>query len=179
MDVPRDAALIYELRPCLMDILRAALERGTSGESGAPFSFVPAGPKTPNARVLLVGNVRSTGSHAGPSPAETGEGRILDPPVLEVSSDESEDEGVPKRGVSAPPPSVNLSRGGIAPKSDIGWKEDKALFRRFGHPNAWSDHGSRSPVVFESYDSLGPTRLHLEIVSASAMPGVNFDRNYV
>ena len=26
--------------------------------------------------------------------------------------------------------------------------------------------------------TLGPTRLHLEIVSASAMPGVNFDRNY-
>ena len=178
MDDPRDAALIYELRPCLVDILRAAPEQGTGGEPGAPFSFVPAGPKTPNARVLLVGNVKSTGPHAGPSPAETGEGRILDPPVLEMSSDESEDEGVPKRGVSAPPPSVNLRRGGIAPKSDIGWKENKALFRRFGHPNARSDHASRSPVATGSYDSLGPTRLHLEIVSASAMPGVNSDRNY-
>ena len=153
MYVPRDAALIYELRPCLLDVLRAAPEQGTGGEPGAPFSFVPAGPKIPNARVLLVGNVKSSGSHAGPSPAETGEGRMLDPPVLEVSSGESRDEGVPRRGVSAPPPSVNLSRGGIAPKSDIGWKEDKALFRRFGHPNAWSDHGSSFPVVIEFYDS--------------------------
>ena len=33
-------------------------------------------------------------------------------------------------------------------------------------------------VVIESYDPLGPTRLHLEIVSASAMPGVDFDVNY-
>ena len=71
---------------------------------------------------------------------------------------------MPERGASAPPPSANLTRGGVAPKTDIGWKEDRALFRRFGHPNAWSDHGSCSPVVIESYDSLGPTRLYLEIV---------------
>ena len=136
LGVPRDAALIYELRPCLLNAQRAAPEQGTGEEPSATFSFVPADSKTPNARVLPTGNLKSTGSHAGPSPAETGEGRKPDPTVLEVSSDESEDEGVPKRGVSAPPPSVNLSRGGIAPKSDIGWKEDKALVRRFGHPNA-------------------------------------------
>ena len=150
-------------------------EQKTSGGSGAPFSFVPAGPKTPNARVLLVGNIGAAGSPACPSAAEAGEGRKTDVSVVEVSSGESEDEGVPKRGVSAPPPSGNLNRGGIAPKTDIGWKEEKAMFRRFGHPNAWSDHGSRSPVVVESYDSFGPTRLHLEIVSASAMPGVEFN----
>ena len=52
------------------------------------------------------------------------------------------------------------------------------MFHRFGHPNMWSDPGSCSPMVVESYDSLGPTRLHLEIVSASAMPSVDFDVNY-
>ena len=174
--VPRDAALIYELRPCLLNSHRAVSEQGAGEEPRATFSFVPADSKTPNARVLLTGNLKSTGSHAGPSPKETGEGRKSDPAVPEVSSDESEEEEVPKRGVSAPSPSANLSRGGVAPKSDIGWKGDRALFRRFGHPNAWSDHGSCSPVVIESYDALGPTRLHLGIASASAMPGVDFDR---
>ena len=52
------------------------------------------------------------------------------------------------------------------------------MFNRFGHPNMWSDPGSCSPVVIESYDSLGPIRLYLEIVSASAMPGVAFDMNF-
>ena len=145
------------------------------------FSFVPAEASTPGARLLLTGNLWPTGFHAGPSPEETGEGRRSSPTVPEESSDESEEEeeeALPKRGASAPPSSANLRRGGFAPKIDIGWKEDRAMFRRFGHLNAWSDHGSCSPAVIESYDSLGPTRLHLEIVSASAMPGVDFDRHY-
>ena len=110
----------------------------------------------------MTGNLRSTSSRAGPSPEETGVGRQLAPASLEESSDESEEEAVPKRSTSAPPPSANLSRGGFAPKADIGWKEDRAMFHRFGHPNMWSDPGPCSPMVIGSYDSLGPTRLHLD-----------------
>ena len=79
------------LRLCLLNAQRASPEQGTGENPSATFSFVPADSKIPNARVLLVGSLKSTGSHAGPSPAETGEGRKSDPTVLEVSSDESED----------------------------------------------------------------------------------------
>ena len=72
--VPRDAALIYQLKPCLLNAQRAASLQGADEEPKATFSFVPADSKTPNARVLLTGNLRPTGSHAGQSPEETGEG---------------------------------------------------------------------------------------------------------
>ena len=125
MDIPRDAALIYTLRPCLKDSPEVVSEQKTSRGSGASFNFVRADRKTPNARVLLIGSVSATGSHAGPSAAEAGEGRKMVPSVFEVSNGESEGEGVPKRGVSAPPPSDNLNRGGIASKTDIGWSRSE------------------------------------------------------
>lgn len=173
MAVPRDAALICSLRPSLRENFEAEARQGTSGESDGAFNYEPASSQTPNARVLLIGRVAPTVPHAGVSPAEAGEGRKADP-----LSGESEDEEVPKRGASAPPSSDNLNRRAIAPKTDVGWKEDRAMFHRFGHPTMWRDRGNKAPVVIESYSLLGPTRLHLEIASASAMPGVNFDRNY-
>ena len=113
--VPRDAALIYQLRPCLLSAQRAASQQGAGEEPRAAFSCVPADSKTPNARVLLTGNLKPTGSHAGPGPEETGEGRRSDPNALEVSSDESEEEEVPKRGASSPPPIGQLESRGPRP----------------------------------------------------------------
>ena len=93
MDIPRDAALICTLRPCLKDSPEAVSEQEMSGGSGASFNFVRAEPKIPNAKVLLVGNVSATSSHAGPRAVEAGEGRKNAPSVVEVSSGESERRG--------------------------------------------------------------------------------------
>ena len=184
-----DAGLIYKLRPELKANQDAVMSQELAGGSGEPFTFVRAeGHRTPNARLPLHGRIAPTGIHGGASPAEMGEGRGQPPTPLpdprnkqpsESSDSESNEEGVPKRGISAPPPSGMLNNAVIGQKIDIGWNEDRLLYHRFGHLHIMgSGPESKCPMIIESDGCLGQTPYHLEIISPSSMPDAVFDRTF-
>ena len=117
------------------------MSQEVAGGPGELFKFEPAeGPRTPGARLLLHGRIAPTGIHGGASPAELGEGRGQPPTPppdprkeqpSESSDSESDEEGVPKRNISATPPSGRLNNAVIGQKTDIGWNEDRLLYGRF------------------------------------------------
>ena len=161
-------------------------------ESDETFTFErTVDPHAPNARLLLVGALGRTGTYSGASPAETGEGRKLLPaplllpdprwegPPESPEEEESDEEGWPKRGNSAPPPCGDLVSLDSTKKFDIGWAEDRNMYRRFGYLHTMSHFSEfRYPVIIESADNLVSLNFHLEIVSASSMPDINFDLSY-
>ena len=119
MKAPRDAELLYELRPQLKVEVDSATRQRSASASGSSVTFVPAEGTQRGAMLLLRGAIVRTGIHGGASAAEMGEGRLqppLPPPDprakrLSVSPDDmkSDEEGVPERGTSAPPLSCNLT----------------------------------------------------------------------
>ena len=187
LPLPRDAALIYELRLGLLSDLAAATN--VTGGSGEPLIFERVkDAHAADARLLLSGRIATTGTEGGASPAEMGKGRNRPPTLLadprnelssESSDGESEGEYFPKRGISAPPPSGNLSSAAVALKTDIGWKEDRDLYQRFGLLILMGDNtGIGCPTINESDDALSATCFHLEVVSASSMHDVVFDCHF-
>ena len=64
-------------------------------------------------------------------------------------------------------------------KTDFGWNENRILYARFGYLHLLGTRPlNECSVIAESGDSLESTHLRLEIVSASSMPNVTFDRHY-
>ena len=164
--MPRDAELLYKLRPLLKADFDSATRQRSAGASGSSVTFVPAeGGNVQGAMLFLRGTIVRTGTHGGASAAEMGEGRLqfpVRPPDpgakrLSVSPDDvkPDEEGVPKRGISAPPLSSNLTSAVSSKKTDVGWNEDRVLYRRFGHMHIMgSGPPNECPMIIESDDSL-------------------------
>ena len=131
MTAPRDAELLYELRPELKAEVDSATGERSAGAPGSSFTFVRADERQEGAMFFMCGAIGKTGTHGGASAAEKGEGRRLQPPV--PPTDPREEEGVPSRGTSAPPLSCNLTGVMSSKKTDLGWNENRILYARFDY----------------------------------------------
>ena len=98
---PRDAELLYELRPELKAKFDSATGVRSAGAPGSSFTFARADERQEGAMFFTCGAIGKTGTHGGASAVEKGEGRRLQPPVPPTGP--REEEGVPSRGTSAPP----------------------------------------------------------------------------